>query len=407
MPMQPSHRDAAWPRVAVVIPCYNEAGHIAACLGDVFAQDYPPEQLRVIVADGMSTDGTRDILDRLGQRWNERLKVVDNPRRRQAAALAAMIDGLVSTSGSATTPDDLVDVIVRMDVHARYAPDYVRQCVAVLDETGADNVGGAARPLAYSDFQRALASALSSPLGVGGAGYRDANREGLVDTVFPGAFRRDVFERVGNFDPDAIANEDAEFNQRLLDAGGRIYLSRRIVVHYVPRGSMPALARQYFSYGQGRARTFAKHGRLPTIRPLLPAALLAGLVAVVMTNRIHRLAKPIVGGYLAGCLAEALRVGWRTPPRATSELVGGVERRTDAAHPPEAEGIAPADEPLLDRLRRVGLVAAIFPVLHLSHGTGFWTGLWRRRALLVAARRRPTGPRPTRASSGATRTPTA
>ncbi len=320
------------PRVTVVIPCFNEVGHIAACLDDVFAQDYPGELLDVIVADGMSTDGTRAVLAELAARWPQRLQVIDNPQRRQAAALAAMVE--LATG----------DIIVRVDVHARYAPDYVRQCVAVGAETGADNVGGAMRPLASTPFQQALCRALASRLAVGNAGYRDAEQEGWVDTVFLGAFRRDVFTRFGNFDPLASPNEDAELNQRILQGGGRIYLSKKIIVHYVPRSGWRSLARQYFRYGMGRARTTLKHRRLPTVRPLLPFALVVGGVVLVATSRWHPLTRWAAGAYLAVCLAEATRV------TCTGET-------------------GPID--------RIPAVAGIFPVMHASHGMGFAVGLLR------------------------------
>src|SRR5262249_58680066 len=125
-----------------------------------------------------------------------------------------------------------------------------------LARGGAASAGGAQRARARSAFQRALCAARDSPLAVGGARYRSGANEGFVDTVFLGAFKRRVFETVGLYDPRAVTNEDAELNQRLLDSGGRVYLSRDIVVHYHPRDSFGAVARQYFRYGRGRARTF-------------------------------------------------------------------------------------------------------------------------------------------------------
>lgn len=318
--------------VTVIVPCFNEVDHIEACLRDLFEQDYPADLLDVVVADGMSTDGTRAVLAELAGRWPQRLRLIDNPQRVQAAALAAMV------------PLATGDVIVRADVHARYAPDYVRQCVAVGAATGADNVGGAMRPLAGTRFQQALCRALDSRLGVGNAGYRDAEREGWVDTVFLGAFRRDVFTRFGNFDPCATPNEDAELNQRILQGGGRIYLSRAIVVHYVPRSSLRALARQYFRYGKGRARTALKHRRLPTVRPLLPFGLVVGGALLVVTSRWQPFTRWVAAAYATACLAEAVRVSRQGTP------------------------VAPSSVPT---------IAAIFPVMHVCHGVGFAAGLVR------------------------------
>jgi glycosyltransferase involved in cell wall biosynthesis len=315
------------PFVTIAIPCFNEERHIEACLDDVFSQDYPADRLEVLVADGMSTDRTRNVLGEISARHPGRLRVIDNPRRLQAPAMNAMI---AAARG---------DVIVRMDVHARYAPDYVEQCVAVLEETGADNVGGAQRAVAETWFQRALCAALDSPLGVGGASYRDPEKEGFVDTVFLGAFRRKVIDAVGGYDDNAVTNEDAELNQRILAAGGKVFLSRKIVVNYMPRGSFRSLARQYFKYGKGRARTLLKHKRYPTIRPVLPFLMVVGGVTLLVVPPLRLLAPVAFGLYGAAALVEAVRVSRR-------------------------HGLALAP-----------VVAAIFPVLHVSHGVGFAAGL--------------------------------
>jgi hypothetical protein len=233
------------------------------------------------------------------------------------------------------------EIIIRMDVHARYAPDYVRQCVAVLEETGADNVGGAQRAIPETWFQRALCAALDSPLAVGGARYRDAEAEGFVDTVFLGAFRRKVFELVGGYDSNAITNEDAELNQRILDAGRKVYLSKKIVVHYFPRDSFRGLAKQYYKYGRGRARTLLKHKSFPTPRPAIPFAMVVGGASLLAVPPLQPLAPFAFGAYGAATAIEALRVSFR-----------------------HGLTLAPA-------------VFAIFPVLHVSHGVGFGAGLVR------------------------------
>jgi hypothetical protein len=258
-----------------------------------------------------------------------RIKVIDNPARLQAAGLCQIVK---QSSG---------DVIVRMDVHCEYASDYVRKCVETLERTGADNVGGAQRAKATTWFQRALCAALASPLGVGGAKYRSPDAEGFVDTVFLGAFRRKVFETVGLWDPGAITNEDAELNQRILDAGGRIYLARDIVAYYFPRDGFRALATQYFKYGRGRARTLLKLGTFPTLRPLLPFLMTVGAATLVTAPPLWPLAPLAFATYALATGAEAVRVG----------------RRLGATMVP--------------------LVWAMFPVLHVSHGIGFAAGLLR------------------------------
>ncbi len=315
------------PFVSVLIPCLNEEDYLEPCLDAVFAQDYPADRVEVLVAEGGSTDRSRALLERYAAR-EPRLRWLDNPRRRQAPGLNLLLEHCRG------------DVIVRLDVHAEYAKDYLSQCVAVLDETGADCVGGAQRARAKTFFQRALATALGSPLGVGGADYRHAEREGFVDTVFCGAFRRSVFEQVGLYDPGAVTNEDAELNQRIVASGGRIYLSRRIQAFYFPRASLTALARQYFRYGFGRARTLLKHRGLPTLRPMLPFfTVTAGLTLLLAAPR-----SPVTWGaaalYASLSTLEALRVSRHAPAQ-------------------------------------VPVVACIFPVLHASHGVGFALGLVR------------------------------
>ncbi len=316
------------PFVTIAMPCFNEEPYIEGCLRSVLAQDYPPDRFEVLVVDGRSEDRTRDILDGFAAR-EPRVRVIDNPDRIQAAGLNRAIR---EAQGS---------VIVRMDVHCEYAPDYVSSCVRVLRDTGAANVGGAQRARAHTPFQRALCAALSSPLGVGGAKYRSPEEEGEVDTVFLGAFDRRIFERAGLFDPRAITNEDAELNQRILDAGGRVYLSRDIVVHYYPRRSLRALARQYARYGTGRARTLLIHRRLPSIRPLLPFAMVASGAVAVALPPLWPLAAAGTASYASIVGAESVRV----------------------AH----------------HLGLAGIVRAsmIFPVMHASHGFGFAAGLGR------------------------------
>jgi cellulose synthase/poly-beta-1,6-N-acetylglucosamine synthase-like glycosyltransferase len=253
--------------------------------------------------------------------------VIDDPGRIQAAGMNEM---LRVARG---------DVIMRMDVHAEYAPDYVRKCIEVLERTGADNVGGAARPLSHTLFQRALCAALGSPLGVGGSKYRSAENEGYVETLFLGAFRRRVFEQIGMYDPRAITNEDAELNQRLLEAGGKIYLSREIVAYYYPRASYRALAKQYFTYGKGRARTLLKHGKLLSLRPAIPFLMVSGGAALLATSAVQPLTPLAFGAYALATAAEAVRVG-------------------------REAGLA-----------AIPIVWGIFPVLHVSHGVGFAAGL--------------------------------
>lgn len=314
------------PRITIGMPAYNEERYIQACIASVQAQDYPRDLIEILVADGRSTDQTREILADLAA-TDRRIRVIDNPARLQAAGLGLLVKQATG------------DIFVRMDVHCEYAPDYVRKCVETIERTGADNVGGAQRAKAKTFFQRALCAALQSPLGVGGAKYRSADAEGYVDTVFLGAFRRRVFETVGLWDPGAITNEDAELNQRILDSGGQIYLSRDIVVHYFPRDSFRTLALQYYKYGRGRARTLLKLGSLSNLRPVIPFAMVVGATALLVVPPLWPVAPLAFATYALATGAEAVRLGGKLGPAS------------------------------------IPMVWAIFPVLHASHGVGFAAGL--------------------------------
>jgi glycosyltransferase involved in cell wall biosynthesis len=328
LPLTPHVTHPVTPFVTIAMPCLNEERFIEACLESVRRQDYPADRYEVLVADGGSTDRTREIVSRLSAA-DPRIRLVDNPARIQAPAMNQMIR---ASKG---------DVVVRMDVHCEYAGDYVRRCIEALEKSGADNVGGAQRARAKTFFQKALCAALESPLGVGGAKYRGAEYEGFVDTVFLGAFRRRVFETVGLYDPHAITNEDAELNQRIIAQGGKVFLSRDIVVHYYPRESFSSLARQYFKYGRGRARTLLKLRRFLSVRPAIPFLLVCGGTTLLAASVIQPLALLPFGAYGVATLLEAARVGRRAGPAA------------------------------------IPVVWAIFPVLHVSHGLGFAAGLAR------------------------------
>lgn len=314
------------PFVTIAMPCLDEEAYIETCVRSVLAQDYPRDRLELLVADGMSHDRTREILARLAQE-DARIRVIDNPQRIQSAGINAI---LAEAKG---------EILVRMDVHCEYAPDYVSQCVRVLEDTGADNVGGAQRARSKTLFQRALCAALDSPLGVGGAKYRSSESEGFVDTVFLGAFRRRVFETAGMYDPKAVTNEDAELNQRIIEGGGKVYLSKDIVVHYFPRGSFRALAKQYFKYGQGRARTLLKRGKFLSLRPAIPFLMTLSGAAMILTSPFQPFTPLAFAAYALGTGAEAVRVGRKLGPLG------------------------------------VPLVWAMFPVVHVSHGIGFAVGL--------------------------------
>jgi succinoglycan biosynthesis protein ExoA len=321
--------DPAPPFVSVVIPVYNEEAHIERCLDSVFDQDYPADRYEVIVADGGSTDRTREVVERIAGH-HPNLRLIDNPGRLQAAGLNRAIR---ASTG---------EIIARQDGHAEWGPNHLRRSVDVLETTGADNVGGLQEAVGDGASGTAIACAMSSPFGVGGARFRYSDREEEMPTVFLGTFRRSALERVGLFDEAYPPHEDYDLNERIRETGGRIVFSPDIRTRYHVRDGLSALARQYYRYGRGKVRV--ARARPAVIRPyhLAAPALAAGvpvMVAMVATGRGRRLALAGAATYAAAC------------------VVAGIQASTGQ----------PAE------VRR--LVPPTFVVMHLAWGAGFWTGV--------------------------------
>ncbi|MHB8635066.1 MAG: glycosyltransferase family 2 protein [Fimbriimonadaceae bacterium] len=254
-----------WPTVSIVIPALNEAGYIARCLDNVLEFDYPRELIEIFVVDGGSVDRSRDIVAEYARR-DERVQMLSNPDRTSAAALNV---GIRTSS---------CDVIVRLDAHASYSPDYVMQSVKALQS--APGIGSAAGPqiaAGESFWQSVVALAMRQPFAAGDAQYRFSKHSSSADTVFLGAWRRDVAVAVGGFDEAWRINADYEFNIRLRKAGYQLYLSPEIKSTYYPRASLGGLARQYFRYGFWRVRTIYAHPKYARWRQFVPPAFAVAL----------------------------------------------------------------------------------------------------------------------------------
>ena len=245
------------PLVSILVPVRNEELYIERCLYSLAAQDYPRHRFEVLVIDGQSDDRTPNLVSRFAAESTLDLRFLTNPMRTTAAGLNA---GLDAARG---------EVIVRVDGHATTAPDFLRRSVEALDETGADCVGGVIESEGESYVGRAIALAMSSRFGVGGAAFRTGGA-GSVDTVAFGAYRRDVFDRLGPFAEDIDRGEDDEFNYRLRDAGASILLVPGIHARYTVRGDLADLWRQYFGYGRAKPEVLRRHPRQTRARQLAP-----------------------------------------------------------------------------------------------------------------------------------------
>jgi len=296
------------------MPIRNEADFIARSLGAVLAQDYPADRLEVLIADGMSTDDTRAIVQQLAARHPHiQVRLIDNPGK------------IVPTGFNAALAQARGDVIVRVDGHTVIAPDYVRECVAVLEQSGADNVGGRMTAVSTSPWGQAVALATSSPFGVGGARFHYSDREEWVDTVYMGAWPRRVFEWLGGFDSELVRNQDDEFNYRLRAQGGRILLSPRIKSQYYNRASLPSLWRQYYQYGFYKVRVLQKHPRQMRLRQFVPpafvASILLGALLSPLSRKVRALWRMVVATYAVANLFASWRIArakgrehfWRLP----------------------------------------------------------------------------------------------
>jgi glycosyltransferase involved in cell wall biosynthesis len=333
------------PLISIVIPCRNEAGYIEQCLDSILAADYPVGRMQILVADGRSTDGTWQVLERYRQD-HPAVVLLDNPSGTTPAGLNAAIR---AAAGS---------IILRMDAHVSYPPGYIRQLVDALQSSGADNVGGVLHTVPAEDtaMARAIALGISHRFGVGNSHFRVGVSEPReVDTVPFGCFRRDVFDRVGLFDEELIRNQDDEFNFRLITRGGRILLLPEVSCRYFARRSLAQLARMYYQYGYFKPLVARKVGRIMTVRQLIPATLVAALIATSLAGLWSSAARD---GFLSLLAVYALGVLLCT---GTAIKVHGI--------------------------RAAAALALVFPVLHFSYGAGFLVGA--RDHFLVRSAPRP------------------
>lgn len=320
--------------VTVIMPIRNEIAYIERSLGSVLAQDYPADLMQVIVADGMSADGTRDTVRRvIAEERGRDIELIDNPDQ---VVPAGFNKALQHASG---------DIIVRVDGHCELESDYVRRCVELLEEKNADNVGGRQEAIGSGIVANTISLATSSPFGVGNASFHYADEAGWVETVYLGAWPRRVFDRIGGFDAELVRNQDDEFNYRLIQAGGKIWFDPSVRAVYYSRPNISKLWSQYCQYGFYKVRVIQKRGAVPSWRHLVPGtfvlALVIGLFTWLLTGEVVVLAGVGIP-YIAACMIASVltaRRDWKTLP----------------------------------------LLPVAFATLHLGYGVGFLKGLWHWR----------------------------
>ena len=257
------------PYVSIIIPCRNEEKFIAKCFDSVIANDYPKDRLEVLLVDGMSEDGTREIVERYAQRYPF-IRLLDNAKKITPVALNI---GIKHARG---------EIIMRMDAHATCEKDYISKCVMFLDEYSADNVGGIMKTIPRNNtfIDKVIVLTLSHQFGVGGSVFRTGSKEPkLVDTVFGGCYKREVFDKTGLFNEDLVRTQDMEFNLRLKRAGGKILLHPEIVSYYYAKSNFNGFSYNNFRNGFWATYPlkFVKH--MPVSwRHLVPLAFVSSLI---------------------------------------------------------------------------------------------------------------------------------
>jgi len=275
------------PKVSIIIPCYNEQPTIRLLLEALCAQTFPLADMEVVIADGMSTDNTRDEIAAFQEDHPDLdIRIVDNTVRSIPSGLNRAIE------------DSRGDIIVRLDAHSKPYPDYVERCVTALEEKRGDNVGGVweIQPGADTWIAKSIAVAAAHPLGVGDALYRHAKQAAVVDTVPFGSFKRELIDRIGSFDETLLTNEDYEFNARIRQAGGQIWLDPSIRSVYFARSTLQELARQYWRYGYWKWHMLRQYANTIRWRQALPPLFVLSLIALAVVS----LFIPSMGLILAG-----------------------------------------------------------------------------------------------------------
>ncbi|MGG7518408.1 glycosyltransferase family 2 protein [Allorhizobium undicola] len=326
-------------RCLIVIPCLNEEKHIEGVIANLShaLEDLDAE---IVVADGGSTDATKDIMARI-LLDNSRVKLLDNPKRIQSAA----VNLAVARFGGD------YDYMIRIDAHGTYPEDYCQALVAEALRTGADSVVVGMQTVGFGMFQKATALAQNSKLGNGGSKHRTGAESHWTDHGHHALMRISAFRAVGGYDEAFRHNEDAEFDYRLHLSGFRVWMTADTSMIYYPRSSAGPLFRQYYGYGRGRAQNFLKHRSRPSLRQLIPLSV-APVAVLALLAAIHWLAVVPLLIWMAACLGYG---AWMTVRQGES----------------------------------LGLLAAISAmIMHFAWSAGFW------REVLGGNRRRtlPLGP---------------
>jgi hypothetical protein len=297
---------AGKPGVSVVVPVLNEERHLADSVRRILDQKYDGP-LEVVLALGPSRDRTDEVAAELAAH-DPRVRSVRNPTGRTPNGLNAAI-------GASSHP-----IVARVDGHGLLAPGYLATAVDLLESTGAANVGGVMAAEGVTDFEKAVARAMTSVFGVGGARFHTGGEPGPADTVYLGVFRREVLETLGGYDESFLRAQDWELNHRIRSAGGLVWFTPDLSVTYRPRSSLLALGRQYFHYGRWRRVVARQHPGTINARYLAPPAAVTGCIAGLLAAPFWPWALVLPLGYGLGVLGATALTARGLPGRAVAAL---------------------------------------------------------------------------------------
>lgn len=316
--------------VSVVIPCRNEEKYIENCISSFINQTYPSELISIIVADGMSTDNTRKIIQEMSK-INRNIVLVEN---KGLSAPKGMNLGIKYNES---------DIVIIFGAHAYADKDFIKENVLALEDNEIGCVGGVINTINENIKGAAIAEAMSCPFGVGNALFRYAEKESFVDTVGFGAYRRTLLEKIGLFDEELVRNQDDELNFRVIKSGTKILLSPKIKSKYFSRGNFKSLWRQYYQYGFWKVRVIQKHKKPASIRHLIPLAfvlfLAIGGLLSLFSDFIRTVYLSIILMYILLDVYFSLKVS------------------------------------IQKSISYLGYLFISFPLLHISYGLGFIVGI--------------------------------
>lgn len=302
---EPATKAEALPFVTVVVPCRNEKKHIARCLESILANDYPKERMEILVLDGMSEDGTREIVAGYSERY-PMIRLVDNPKKHIPVAMNI---GIREARG---------ERILKMDAHSTYPAEYISKCVEYQDLYGAENAGGVWKmvPGADTATARAIVLGLGSRFGSGNANVKvGVDKPTWSDTTAFGCFKKDLFDRIGMYDEKLLSSSDLDLNQRIQAAGGRILVVPDVVISYMADGDLRAFRRHVFADGVWVSYVMKFGKRAWSWRHWVPAAFVLSLLGAAGLSAVSRgflwLGLGIAGVYAGVSLAESLRIAVR------------------------------------------------------------------------------------------------